>query len=298
MQRPTAFYPEAPKLAFFNIPRNHVTNVSLHGGNAGNGANSVGPVPPSFSNVAVAPMSATQYGYYLAAHQKWIDAVKDIDRQLHDEAIVKRFLESQKEEALLKLGMTGDPLYREIPLGRGYVTDFPAGKFPAQLKVKSKGKKLVPPTLSTKPHEAEKRDKKKKLRDARAKAQAEVLQARIDVVAGTNASDVKDRMLEVKKIADLKPLWKAEESAAKSASIRSKAIKFGSTDIATNIAPSDGWKVVTRAKGAVTKQSQISETIDAATGSKTVVSFVDAALPSGVPLLASVRLPTAVGANK
>jgi len=124
------------------------------------------------------------------------------------------------------------------------------------------------------------------------------LQARIDLVSQTNAASVKAKLQEVQKLKDLRPLHKEEELAAKSALARSKAIRFGSTDQTTNIDSSDGWKVVTREKGKMFKQSQITETADSTTGSKTVASFVDVALGTRVPLLSSVRQPTAVGANK
>jgi len=295
MQRPTAFYPEAPKLAFFTKPRNHVTSVSLHGGNSA--TNNPSP-PPVFNDKKEAPLNALGYAEYLKAHREWLAEIETVDQHLHDQAIKRRFFENKKEVSMLQNIGAGDPLYRRINL-TGYTTGTVGGtETPAQIKVSSKAKKATAPDLSTKPHEAEKRDKKKKLRDARAKAQAEVLQARINLVSKTSAVAVEEKLQKVQELKDLRPLHKLEEVAAKSAATRSKLIKFGSTDLTTNVDVSDGWKVVTRNKGAMIKQSEILQTVQESAGTKQVLTFVDPALSTRVPLMSAVRQPTVVGANK
>jgi len=295
MQRPTAFYPSPPKLEHFVKSRNHVTSVSLHGGNGGSsGSSNPGiPSPPVFDNTLSPGMDQKSYAQYLLAHRAWIDSIHDVDDILHVDALKRRALENKKE-VLSVPDLDSLSIVRDIPI-RGYQDPF--GR---QYKIRSTmlPKKEVTPTLSVKPHAAEKRAQKKSLSDAKTKAQVEVLKGRTMLVSETKAASVKEKLSEVKKINDLKPLWRAEEHAAKSAAVRSKSIRFGSIDITTNIVPDDGWKVVTRKKGTMTKQSQVTETANVTTGIKTVESFVDAALPNRVPLASSVRLPTAVGTNK
>jgi len=295
MQRPTAFYPSPPKIEHFVKSRNHVTSLSLHGGNGGSsGANNPGiPAPPVFNNALSPGMDEKGYQSYLVAHKSWIDMIHEVDDILHVDALRRRALESKKEVMSVP-DLDSLSVIREIPI-RGYQNPF--GR---QYKIRSTmlPKTETTPTLSTKPHAAEKRDAKKQLRNASVKAQVEVLKGRTALAAETNAASVKEKLSEVKKISDLKPLWRAEESAARSAAARSKSIRFGSIDLATNIVPDDGWKVVTRKKGTMAKQSQVTETANATTGIKTVESFVDAALPTRVSLASSVRLPTAVGSSK
>jgi len=295
MQRPTAFYPSPPKLEHFVKSRNHVTSLSLHGGNGGSsGSSNPGiPTPPVFDNTLSAGMDTKSYELYLRAHRAWIDTIHEVDDILHVAALKRRALGNKKEVLNIPF-LDSNSVVRDIPV-RGYVDPF--GK-PFKIQAVLAPKKEISPILSTKPHAAEKRAQKKTLSNEKTKAQVEVLKGRTMLVSETKAASVKERLSEVKKINDLKPLWRAEEHAAKSAAARSKSIRFGSIDLTTNIVPDDAWKVVTRKKGTMTKQSQVTETANATTGIKTVESFVDAALPNRVPLASSVRLPTAVGTNK
>jgi len=269
----------------------HVSNVTHFSGTG---------VPKDYSGItSFAKMDQDSYALYLSAHTDWIEAVHRVDQTLHDQALVRRYFASQKEITTLespKIGLPQRTIDTVYPNGTPPGPDQPQPYL--KLKVGTVHKAPHKPTLSTKPHEAEKRDKKKKLRDARAKAQSEVLQARIDLIAKTSSVDIVNRQLEVKKIRDLKPLRKEEMEAAKSAAQRSKLIKFGSTDITTNIVPDDGWKVTTREKGAP-KISNFTAEFDASHKHvRTVQHAVDPSMSNTKSTTQAFRMPTASGSVK
>jgi len=68
-------------------------------------------------------------------------------------------------------------------------------------------------------------------------------------MATTGVPVLTERLAAVHTLTAARPLHKAELIAAKDAAARVKQIKFGSTDLVANVAPDDGWKVVTRRKG-------------------------------------------------
>jgi len=204
-------------------------------------------------------MTEVQYRSYLNAHNAWYrtcfspksvqlipggPTLDSIQVSEHKRALTRRFLEDFREVPSDPGTINEATVNIQIP---GYTTGNPTTT--AHVKFAPERKMAHAPVVSTQPHQAEKRSEKKKLRDSRVKRQVEVIKARTAVVETDTAPVVQGRMLEVKAITDLAPLHKKELAAAKSAAARAKQIKFGSTDLATNIDPGS-WKVVTRKKGA------------------------------------------------
>jgi len=144
---------------------------SAHTAASGNDPKSAnGPKNESFPKESFVKMDDIQYKLYLSAHESWVSKVAKLKKEFHEEALVRRFFE----------GFTEVPSLEEVPARAptktsklpGYI-DGSGQSLNMKVTLKSKARVDHKPTLSTKPHEAEKRDKKKQLRDARAKAQAE-----------------------------------------------------------------------------------------------------------------------------
>jgi len=200
-------------------------------------------------------MDSNQYAAYLSAHSAWRAQVITVDNELHDQSIKRRALEKFREvhkdsDFVIRNNMTGTdvraPRYtREVPIYHDS-----SDNTDVILEIRCEQKVAHMPTVSTKPHEAEKRTLKKEVAALRTKVQVESLKAERTILTNDeNSAEILKRKREIKKLKDLAPLHKAEAAAAKSAAARSKSIKFGSTDLVPNIDTTDGFKVVTRKKG-------------------------------------------------
>jgi len=234
-----AVYPVRPRPEWFFEKPSGLQHLNLTG--AGKDAATT-PAAPAMS---FKQMTKDGYLEYLAAHDLWHGQVRKTESWEHDAALKRRTLEKYREVPEKFVTYDGEGTIHE--------TDVPPRRYVSvsegvDVQIATERKIAHDPKLSDHPHQREKRDKKKKLRDARAKAQAEVLQARIDLVTETKSSEVHQRMKAVKDIKQLAPLHNAEKVALKSAADRSKLFRFGDTDHATNI-ELDGFKVVTRKKG-------------------------------------------------
>jgi len=263
--------------------------TNMHSVTLSNLTDESGPKVPDSS---FQKMDQAAFQLYLNAHVEWVKTVHSLDQTLHDVAVKKRFLEKYTEDLRMEIH-TALPPCRDIVVDGYHQSEMnPA---PLTLQVELKRKEKHDPVLSTKPHEGEKRDKKKKLRDARAKAQAEVLQARIDLVSETKAADVKQRLSDLKKVRDQAPLHKLEEKAATSAAKRAKTIQFGSPDLVANVDASS-WKVVTRKLGG--NNVSVATTVDSHSSGevKSRTVNVDPAIRSLNRVVANAtRLPTQTG---
>jgi len=264
--------------------------TNMHSVTLSNLTDESGPKVPDSS---FQKMDQAAFQLYLNAHVEWVKTVHSLDQTLHDIAVKKRFLEKYTEDLRMEIN-TAIPPCRTIPVDGYQQTELnPA---PLTLQVELKRKEKHNPVLSTKPHEGEKRDKKKKLRDARAKAQSEVLQARIDLVSETKAADVKQHLSALKKVRELAPLHKLEEKAATSAAKRAKAIQFGSPDLVANV-DAEGWKVVTRKVGNNNVDVATVRDSDKSGVTKSRIVTVDPAIRSINRIVANAtRLPTQTGA--
>jgi hypothetical protein len=242
-------------------------------------------------------MKKAQYNEYLAAHEDWVEQVHTVDTRLHDEALRRRFTSKMKEKLVLQDFDEGVSLAnygRKIELN-GVYRDADSAKEQLYIMTEPEKKTEHPPTLSTAPHQAAKRANKKKVRNSRNMAKANFYEAKAEVIQDTTGiPDTKDRLLKVTQLQLGKPLHKAELSAARDAAARSRVIQFGSADLVANIEPEQGWKVVTRKKGAtrvcveeITRTGPNNQAIDR------VTTFRDTAAGK-FSALAAVRNPTAV----
>jgi uncharacterized protein YkwD len=188
-------------------------------------------------------MDQDQYGAYLASHRAWVDAVSDLETNLHERALVRRFLENKTE--ISGLETPEFPPIKSIDLGRNYQS----GGKTARIRLSIRDKREHTPPVSTKPHKAEKREAKKALSTARTVAQVKVVKARTVVANATLQEEVSDRLLASRQIRAALPLWKLEEQAAKSAAVRAKHIQLASSTQTVDVEPQNGWKLVTRKKG-------------------------------------------------
>jgi len=190
-------------------------------------------------------MKKEAYEQYLEAHQSWYNTVVRTQMAEHNRALTRRAMQKYREVV--------EPLTDEQSTARAEIS---GGSYvipgsgdddddeELAFSVKLEKKVAHPPTLSTHPHEGEKRANKKKLRDNRTKRQAAALQAKANIVSEDTEATIQARLAQVKKVADLAPLHAVEEKAAKSAAKRSRTIKFGSTNV-SEVNPSD-WSVVAR----------------------------------------------------
>jgi len=186
-------------------------------------------------------MNQAKYLDYLQAHQDWIVSVESVDQQLHSQALRRRAVEKLVEKTTIPDFATAE---KTVGLPGFVLADGTGAKLSVKLEAKVEHK----PTLSTKPHQAELRSEKKKLEDARVKRQVNAVKARAAVVETETPEVIQARMAAIHKLKVVAPLHKQEEVAAKSAAARSKQIRIGSIDLATNVDP-ESWQVVTRKKG-------------------------------------------------
>jgi len=242
------------------------------------------------SRTEFAPLDAIQYSNYISSHKFWLTQIEAVDNLLHEQALRRRALKSYREAIQIDVSNPQEDLVRTPISVPGYTAD---------IYVNLQKKVVHPPELSDKPHRAEKRANRKKVRDAAAKAAAEALKAKAEVIAETKTAPIiKDRLVALNKLSDARPLHKAELTAAKDAAARAKQIRFGSTDLVVNVAPDDGWKLVTRRKGEFRPDLAQAWTIDQATGHffKAGVQR-DPAVPQSVVPLVAIRKPTATASR-
>jgi hypothetical protein len=232
MERPTKFYPSAPKIEHFLMKPTNLKALTESASGTDNAGHS--------SRTEYAPLDAKQYADYLAAHRSWLSEIEATDSRLHAQSLRKRALKGWREVAEVGIGNPVETLREAIHIP-GYQAD---------VFVHLDKKVDHVPILSNQPHRAEKRANRKKVRDATTKAAADALAAKAEVIVATTAIPVvRKRLTELAELSAARPLHKAELIAAKDAAARVKQIKFGSTDLVANVAPDDGWKIVTRKKG-------------------------------------------------
>jgi hypothetical protein len=282
MQRPTHFYPSAPKLEHFLLKPTNLKALTESATGTDNAGHS--------SRTEFAPLDANQYSNYISSHNYWLSQIEAVDNLLHAQALRRRALKGFREAIHVDLSNPQDDLARDPISVPGYSAD---------INVILQKKVAHPPELSTKPHRAEKRANRKKVRDAAVKAAAEALKAKAEVIAETKTAPlIKDRLVAINKLSDARPLHKAELSAAKNAAARAKQIRFGSTDLVVNVAPDDGWKLVTRRKGEFRPDLAQAWTIDQATGQLFKAGVQrDPAVPQSVVPLVAIRKPTATASK-
>jgi len=237
----------------------HATNMHTLTGGVGGTLGSV--------NTEFTKMDSQAYEQYLSAHHRWREVVVKTDDYLHDLALKRRILEKYREthkndDFVLVDGpgnrVRAGTYTREIQI---YHDQSDGSDVLAEIRTAKKTQHS--PTLSTKPHEAEKRQLKHEVSAARTKVQVEALKATKTILVNDQTSaNILARQREIKKLKDLAPLHRQEEKAAKSAVSRARAIKFGSSDVVANVDPADGFKVVTRKKGGANNIVQTSYTVE------------------------------------
>jgi len=262
-------------MASFQLQASHLRSLDAGSGNA------------ALPAVAFQPMTSAQYADYILAFTTWKQACDTMDVTLHNQSVKKRALESYREVATLE-----DPTNFGHTLEVGdYVdmsSDAPEDN-PLMVTITMQKKEAHSPTLSTHPHRGEKRDKKRKLRDAKVKAEVAKLEAITAITEAKTAPVIQERLEKVQELKDLRPLHREELVAAKSAVARSKQIRFGSSDVTTNIVPEEKWKVVTRKKGDYWPQfARVDHPAD-----HTAVRMDPSIGSLGPIALASLRKPTA-----
>jgi hypothetical protein len=236
MQHPgNKIYPSPPVLSDFVIHSSGLHNFSASGDAAS---------PATVATHYVKSTSET-YAEYLNAYNAWYLQIQVIETSEHEKALARRALESYRE--VISFGDALPQSGKDIPIP-GY-THGEDDDESLTARVVLEKKTPHEPVVSTKPHRAEKRANKKKLRDSKVKLAAGKLQAKDELIKEVTVSDLKAGMKKVQELKDLRPLHKEELKAAKSAVERAKQIRFGSSDVTTNIVPEEGWKVTTRKKG-------------------------------------------------
>jgi len=279
MSRPTNLYPERPKLEHFLASP------------TGLKAFTDGPAPTNTNaaivNVASSFQKLNEAGYaaYLAAHTTWLNALDSVDQLSHEHALRRRVLEGYREVAYFEDDSSSARLRDPIQ-----VPHYPGLK----IAVSTQKKVEHAPVLSTQPHQAEKRANRKKARDARVKLQANVAEAKAELLLEKTVPLIKAQRKAVEEVTAFSRLHKAEEAAAKSAVVRATAIKKSSPDLVPEVKPDDGWKLVTRKKGANLIQSQSVELRGKGTNSEQVLVHVDPGVRQTLAL-AAVRAPTSTG---
>jgi len=227
------------------------------------------------------------YAAYLAAHTKWLNALDSVDQLSHEHALRKRALEKYREVAMVV----------EQPLALPYANrreEIIVPHYPdLKVRVRSELKADHPPVLSNQPHQAEKRANRKKARDARVKVQANVAEAKAELLLEKTVPLIKAQRKAVEEVTAFSRLHKAEEAAAKSAVVRATAIKKSSPDLVPEVKPDDGWKLVTRKKGALI-QSQSLELRGKGTNAEQVLVHVDPGMRQSLAI-AAIRAPTSTG---
>jgi len=281
MTRPTNIYPERPKLEHFL--------ASPTGLKAFTGAPATTP-GGAMTSVASSFQKLNEAGYaaYLGAHTKWLNALDSVDQLSHEHALRKRALEKYREVPMVIVKVPGTPVAErrdEIMLPH----------YPNMaVRVRSELKTEHAPVLSNQPHQAEKRANRKKARDARVKVQANVAEAKAELLLEKTVPFIKAQRKAVEEVTAFSRLHKAEEAAAKSAVVRATAIKKSSPDLVPEVKPDEGWKLVTRKKGANLIQSQSVELRGKGTNSEQVLVHVDPGVRQPIAL-AAIRAPTSTG---
>jgi len=223
-------------MASFQLQASHLRSLDAGTGNA------------ALPAVAFQPMTSVQYADYLLAFTTWKQAVDTMDVELHNQALKRRALESYREVVTLPDELQNFGHSVEVGDYQDMSSEDPENS-PMMITISMEKKTVHEPVLSTKPHRGEKRDKKRKLRDAKVKAEIAKLEAITNLTEAKTAPAIQGRLEKVQELKDLRPLHREELVAAKSAVARSKQIRFGSSDVTTNIVPEEKWKVVTRKKG-------------------------------------------------
>jgi len=279
MSRPTNLYPERPKLEHFLASP------------TGLKAFTDGPAPTNTNaaivNVASSFQKLNEAGYaaYLAAHTTWLNALDSVDQLSHEHALRRRVLEGYREVAYFEDDSSSARLRDPIQ-----VPHYPGLK----IAVSTQKKVEHAPVLSTQPHQAEKRANRKKARDARVKLQANVAEAKAELLLEKTVPLIKAQRKAVEEVTAFSRLHKAEEAAAKSAVVRATAIKKSSPDLVPEVKPDEGWKLVTRKKGANLIQSQSVELRGKGTNAEKVLVHVDPGVRQTLAL-AAIRAPTSTG---
>jgi len=277
MSRPTNIYPERPKLEHFL--------ASPTGLKAFTGAPATTP-GGAMTSVASSFQKLNEAGYaaYLGAHTKWLNALDSVDQLSHEHALRKRALEGYREVLTVDTSLTaGNRESIQVP-------HYPHLK----IDVHTEKKVVHEPVLSTQPHQAEKRANRKKARDARVKVQANVAEAKAELLLEKTVPIIKAQRKAVEEVTAYSRLHKAEEAAAKSAVVRATAIKKSSPDLVPEVKPDDGWKLVTRKKGTNLVQSQALELRGKGTNAESVLVHIDPGVRQTLAL-AAIRAPTSTG---
>jgi hypothetical protein len=270
MEYPTKLYPQPPKPEWFLRVTNEMHTASQSTAVSGD----------------FVKMGASAYSEYLSAHASWLKNVRNIGKEEHDLALVRRHFDGLKEVVAPR---DDSPWQRNISVP-GWATKNGAE---AKLTVKPEKKVFTAPTLSTKPHRAEKRVEKKKLDAEKTKVVVEVIKAKTSALVDTIPRK-KEIVNLVEKVRQEQPLRKVELSAAQHAAKRASAISAGSKDLVANVDPDNQWKVVTRKKGECVKVSEILQNRDGKPFSQTV-SFKDPSASIASLPMAAVRQPNSVG---
>jgi hypothetical protein len=245
MEKPTDLYPFPPKPEWFML---HATNMQHTSTNLTTSAGVDNELEiPEHPDSSFTKMTAVQYQDYLVAHKDWVDSVSQLKTRYHNAAVVRRSLERFKQVVS----------YYESP---NHSTPASGSPPPVQVTtpeflatVRSDLKQPTMPTVSQKPHQAEKRANKRAANDMRTKVKANAYKAQAEILSEKTVPVIKAQRLAVQHLAELRPLHKAEEVAAKSAATRAKHIAKSSPDLVPEVKPDDGWKLVTRKKGDVSK---------------------------------------------
>jgi len=89
MERPTKFYPSAPKLEHFLMKPTNLKALTESATGTDNAGHS--------SRTEYAPLDAHQYSDYLAAHRSWLSEIEATDTRLHAQSLRKRALKGWRE---------------------------------------------------------------------------------------------------------------------------------------------------------------------------------------------------------
>jgi len=237
MDRPTKIYPLPPKPEWF---QRHTTNISSVAKGVTIGVDDI--------SSAYTKMRDEEYLSYITAHKTWLATIREIDIAEHDAAVARRALDHFKEVPV-NTNARGQEI--SAPATRVVYANAYAPKDATQpivAKIECERKIVHPPTLSQKPHKAEKRQAKIKLVNAKTKTAAVLIEHKATVEEEVR-EDRKKVITSVEKLKVEAPLHSQELRTAKSANLRVQQIKLGSPDVVGNVVPEDGWKVVTRKKG-------------------------------------------------
>jgi hypothetical protein len=245
MENPTDLYPFPPKPEWFML---HATNMQHTSTNISTPPGLHDDVEfPEHPDSSFTKMSSVQYQDYLVAHKDWVDSVSKLKSRYHNAAIVRRSLQSYTQ----RVAYYESPDHSTGAAATPPPVTYTAPDFIGTIVSTQKTPHL--PTLSSKPHQAEKRVNKRAANDMRTKVKANAYKAQAEILAEKTVPVIKAQRLAVQHLAELRPLHKAEEVAAKSAATRAALIAKSSPDLVPEVKPDDGWKLVTRKKGDITK---------------------------------------------